>query len=1275
MRLMTRFNTGRIVVFLLVSTLVAQFLAPLEARAAGGTFPASPFNGLQISYDVSGGTLGAPTDSEGFTMSRAHGTGTLSPGTLTISGTARAGNGWGAKLSVSVSVDGDTKTHSASCTNADFPWSHPFSVSVAVPEGAKAGRFSIAITGDYNAGTRSVVVSGNFAGAPAAAAATPTPASNQRMLVRASPLLLPVDGASQSQVRFTWLEGDKPVAGKAINFEKRGEGTLDKASAVTDADGNATVTLKAPAPGDKVGPSVVVVGKGQGGPQAEIEISLGSVGVRDLSLLSLANRGGDHLALAATVQSYHGSELRDVPVEFYDGNPASGGKLLGKHTIARLPANGRATSATRAQDLIVWEMGLKAEKKKLYVRIPEVAGIDAKGRMPLFERSFTISNYGTSFKTNADAYSFENPSSEASTAFNLEDALAVVLMNSKLSTGLRVLSYPKLLEEAKAADELLGQGHCLGMSNTVVSYFINPAAKPKAGEVFAYSLDDPAVRGNIILQQEYQSSSRYRALRPWQGSREPDVARMVDLVGLVQGKFSAGQPVALSMGSPDGGHAVVAYQMATVEEFGANRLFLYDSNHPFAGLNQGLAPVALLWPAMESFKYEAYNKVGLHPTLTLPADAGAAFIELTQQLAGESLAELIGGSVKYRLLSFRGPFEPVLTAADGKRLGFVAGQKVEEIPGATVAKFHDAYIFKVPASLKINVKGGATGDGTVTIGAATPPLDMGAAPGGPALAGLGTSPLAAVEFGSRLLEAASSLSAAPAGQLAIAFYEKVKVSKGAALELTADGSKVTLSVGGKSIAPTAKETLDGAALGATTGSGTGQAARPTANPTWNDPLDGKADSGAATYSVPREGNKPAANVTAWEPGSSGQAARLGSMDAYVGYPGSRLRADQGTILVRYKPIPNLAATYAQRQPNWTDFGQYKPPASGFLIDTIGWNGAPKGSFGLTVNPAVGGSLTFGVWDGSKWHNVVWTVPKDWQWDPNRWYEVGVTWGPKGLAILVDGEQKASIPDVVPINNTLPWFLGQAPSYWPYGPHSLLGSYDDLRVYGEQLAPYAGTPASGGAATGQTATGGAGGATTSAAAPKLPALLGGNPPPADYTPSPFESISAGARPGQSTRPGAGSGGVPSGAGAAGQAKNAPEVVKVFDDVAASLPGGAQGALGSAVREFGSANVADQLPGGAAGPVAGAVENLPGGTGLLCSLPLLAGGALLALIFALLGFAGGRRRSGRQEVVARVRESPAPSAIAASTASGGFCPQCGNPVKEGQRHCRKCGASLE
>lgn len=109
----------------------------------------------------------------------------------------------------------------------------------------------------------------------------------------------------------------------------------------------------------------------------------------------------------------------------------------------------------------------------------------------------------------------------------------------------------------------------------------------------------------------------------------------------------------------------------------------------------------------------------------------------------------------------------------------------------------------------------------------------------------------------------------------------------------------------------------------------------------------------------------------------------------------------------------------------------------------------KGSWSVMLDPAAEGNLSYGVWDGRKWYYVHWRTPADWRWDSNRWYEIGVTWGPKGLGILVDGELKASAPDVVSVSTELPWFLGQGPWYWPYGPHTMMGTYDDLRVYAKQ----------------------------------------------------------------------------------------------------------------------------------------------------------------------------------------------------------------------------------
>ncbi|MFH0862373.1 MAG: hypothetical protein V1875_05010 [Candidatus Altiarchaeota archaeon] len=124
------------------------------------TFPTDPFNGLQVSYTVSGATLQAPVDAYSFTCSRRH-NGTLTGSKLTVAGSVKANNGYSGSVSVSVSAGDNQKTFSA---EGNAPWSKDFSVSVDIPPGATSGGFTINEVGNYNAGTRGVVVSGTFGG-------------------------------------------------------------------------------------------------------------------------------------------------------------------------------------------------------------------------------------------------------------------------------------------------------------------------------------------------------------------------------------------------------------------------------------------------------------------------------------------------------------------------------------------------------------------------------------------------------------------------------------------------------------------------------------------------------------------------------------------------------------------------------------------------------------------------------------------------------------------------------------------------------------------------------------------------------------------------------------------------------------------------------------------------------------------------------------------------------------------------------------------------------
>jgi hypothetical protein len=159
-----------LIILLFCASLIMAATLPTEAYAEGGTFPAEPFNGLQINYSVSGARLTSPIDSYSFTNGRDY-RGVLTESTLKISGSVSATWGLGANLSVQVTVGKETKSFKAE----SFPpnglepvggWKQNFDVSVTVEKFSEVSTasFSINLNGSYNAGGRSVVVSGTVRG-------------------------------------------------------------------------------------------------------------------------------------------------------------------------------------------------------------------------------------------------------------------------------------------------------------------------------------------------------------------------------------------------------------------------------------------------------------------------------------------------------------------------------------------------------------------------------------------------------------------------------------------------------------------------------------------------------------------------------------------------------------------------------------------------------------------------------------------------------------------------------------------------------------------------------------------------------------------------------------------------------------------------------------------------------------------------------------------------------------------------------------------------------
>ena len=156
------------------------------------TFPADPFNGLQVIYSVSGAELGGPVDTPGFTWSRLH-KGTVGEGLLTVSGSVQAVYGYGGSVSVNVWAGGESKSYT---NKGEAPFKDEFTVSVPIPKDAKIGGFSINLAGNYNAGSRGVVVKGDFSeGGESEEPAENISEQNEE----------PCEGLGDSTAKFIWV--------------------------------------------------------------------------------------------------------------------------------------------------------------------------------------------------------------------------------------------------------------------------------------------------------------------------------------------------------------------------------------------------------------------------------------------------------------------------------------------------------------------------------------------------------------------------------------------------------------------------------------------------------------------------------------------------------------------------------------------------------------------------------------------------------------------------------------------------------------------------------------------------------------------------------------------------------------------------------------------------------------------------------------------------------------------------------------------------------------
>ena len=187
-------------------------------------------------------------------------------------------------------------------------------------------------------------------------------------------------------------------------------------------------------------------------------------------------------------------------------------------------------------------------------------------------------------------------------------------------------------------------------------------------------------------------------------------------------------------------------------------------------------------------------------------------------------------------------------------------------------------------------------------------------------------------------------------------------------------------------------------------------------------------------------------------GKSGQGVHLDALDSYICYSGQYLNPCEGTIRYYFKPDENYQTVYY-------DPTQMNDHFEAFLIDTVGWLGAFNGALwnGLQFlkDPNTNEktmNMIFGTWSGDYWSYAIAqyiNLPTD------QFTEIAIAWNKDEgkIKIYLNGTKITEADYNTDINNTELFFIGQNPfgSHWPYGPHSMMGTYDELEIYNVDIS--------------------------------------------------------------------------------------------------------------------------------------------------------------------------------------------------------------------------------
>jgi len=383
--------------------------------------------------------------------------------------------------------------------------------------------------------------------------------------------------------------------------------------------------------------------------------------------------------------------IDNAVVRFYQGDPDNGGTQIGgDQTLPPLSPGGVADTS------VLWNLSGNVEDTTIYARGYVI------GQTDLIQNNNTVSKtvsiYYVDFRHDVDAFRFPNWHLEWADIRN--DLWAIIGAYHPEDIAAAIM-FPVIYPVVSVVIE--HGAHCFGMASTSILYKEHPEIKPVPTATF--NMDKEVVEADIQLYQRWQFARLFDIILK---DSSPAYNAADEYNSALHHIRDLHEPIMLMMYQP--GHTVVAYKVVALGD--EKRVYLYDSNVTIFVMTQVLYGV--FWPASQTFAYSHggnyYTKAYAEVPLLAPSDEITVLLErlfrwIIENIIRRGIFQVFVDS----------PVSPLITDQYGRRIGYVDGSFVNEIPGASMSALSEIKTFDLPWDLSYTVRTLGTQTGTMDL--------------------------------------------------------------------------------------------------------------------------------------------------------------------------------------------------------------------------------------------------------------------------------------------------------------------------------------------------------------------------------------------------------------------------------------------------------------------------------------------------------------------------------------------------------------------------------